>query len=161
MWGNRVKGPLILQLSPTVTSLRQGNVSISSFLPCPDGQGPEQRDFSLTDRQRGRILWSRPLPMIITKTTKSKSKREFQHGVRIGFSPQHPYSWVHLGDLRQGLHFWLTGRDFPDLLSGLEGGGEKEGIISEEQTAVKETLQEVYHLHYTKSLLLGVCSFSI
>ena len=49
------KRPLILQLSPTVARLRQENVLIS-FLPCPDGQGPEQRRFSLTDRQRGRIL---------------------------------------------------------------------------------------------------------
>ena len=67
--------------------------------------------------------------------------------------------------LSASLQLWL----FPLHLPSFEnthsiikiGGGEKEGIISEEQTAVKETLQEVYHLHYTKSLLLGVCSFSI
>lgn len=40
-------------------------------------------------------------------------------------------------------------------------GGEKDGIISEQQIAVKETLQGVYHLCSTKSLLLGVCSVSI
>ena len=39
-----------------------------------------------TVRQRGRMLWGRPFCMIIiTKATKSKSKKQFQHGVRIGF----------------------------------------------------------------------------
>ena len=32
------------------------DVSISSFLPSTGGQGSEQMDFSLTVRQRGRIL---------------------------------------------------------------------------------------------------------
>ena len=43
---------------------------------------------TLTVRQRGRILWGKPFCMIIiTKATKSKSKEQFQHGVRIGFLP--------------------------------------------------------------------------
>ena len=58
---------------------------------------------------------------------------------------------------------------FPAYISSFEsthliikiGGGEKEGVISEQQTTVKATLQEVYHSHYTTSLLLGVCSISI
>ena len=33
-----------------------GNVLISSFLPSTSGQDSEQRHFSLTVRQRGRIL---------------------------------------------------------------------------------------------------------
>ena len=42
--------------------------------------------LSLTVSQRGRILWGRPFCMIIiTIATKSKSKKQFQHGFRIGF----------------------------------------------------------------------------
>ena len=42
----------------------------------------EQRHFN---RQRGSICWGRPLNMIIITTArKSKSKKQFQHGVRIG-----------------------------------------------------------------------------
>ena len=41
---------------------------------------------TLTVRQRGRILWGRPFCMIIiTKAMKSKSKKWFQCGLRIGF----------------------------------------------------------------------------
>ena len=54
--GNKVKRPLILQISPRMASLRQGVVLVSSFLPSMGGQGSEQRHFSLTVRQRGRIL---------------------------------------------------------------------------------------------------------
>jgi len=39
-----------------MASLRLGDVLISSFLPSAGGQGSEQRHFSLTVRQRGRIL---------------------------------------------------------------------------------------------------------
>ena len=60
---------------------------ISSFLPSTGGQGSEQGHFSSTVRQMSRILWSRPLCMIImTKTMQNKSKKQFQHAVRIGFS---------------------------------------------------------------------------
>ena len=59
---------------------------ISPCLPCTGGQGSEQRQFSLTVRQRGRVLWGRPFCMIIiTEATKSKSKKQFLQGVRIGF----------------------------------------------------------------------------
>ena len=59
---------------------------ISSFLPSTGGQGSEQRPFSLTVRQRDRILWGKQFcTIIITKATKGKSKKQFQHGVRIGF----------------------------------------------------------------------------
>lgn len=58
-WGGveetKVKRPL-LQRPPKVASLRQGDVLVSSFLPSMGGQGSEQRHFSLTVRQRGRIL---------------------------------------------------------------------------------------------------------
>ena len=54
--GNKVKRPLILQISPRMASLRQGDVLVSSFLPSMGGQGSEQRHCSLTVRQRGRIL---------------------------------------------------------------------------------------------------------
>lgn len=54
--GNKVKRPLILQISPRMASLRQGDVLVSSFLLSMGGQGSEQRHFSLTVRQRGRIL---------------------------------------------------------------------------------------------------------
>ena len=79
------KRPLIRQISPRRASLRQGCVLLSSFLPPTGGQGSEQRHFSLTVRQRGRVLWGRPLCVIIvTKGTESKSKTQFQHGVRTG-----------------------------------------------------------------------------
>ena len=49
----------------------------------------EQRLFSLTVRHRSRVLWGRPLCMITTTTSmKNKSKKHFQHGVRIGSSLQ-------------------------------------------------------------------------
>ena len=77
-WGNKVKKPLILQISPRMASLRRGYVLISSLLPSTDGQGSEQRQVSLTVRQRGRILWGRPLcVIIITKKMESKSKKQF------------------------------------------------------------------------------------
>ena len=50
----------------------------------------EQRHFSLTVRQRGRVHWGRPLCMIIITTAmKSKSKNQFQHGVRTDSSLKH------------------------------------------------------------------------
>ena len=49
-----------------------------------------QRHFSLTVRQRGRVLWGKPLCMtVIIKAMRSKSKKQFQHVVRTGFSLQH------------------------------------------------------------------------
>ena len=57
-----------------------GDVFISLFLTSPDGQGSEQRLFRSKVRQRGRILWGGPLCMILmTKTTKSKSKKQNQN----------------------------------------------------------------------------------
>ena len=56
------------------------DVFISLFLTSPDGQGSEQRLFRSKVRQRGRILWGGPLCMILmTKTTKSKSKKQNQN----------------------------------------------------------------------------------
>ena len=44
---------------------------------------------TLTVRQRGRVLLSKPLCMIIiTKAAKSKTKKQFHYGVRIGFFPE-------------------------------------------------------------------------
>jgi len=44
---------------------------------------------SLTVRQRGRIPGGSPLCVnVITKAAKNKSKRQFQQGIRIGFSLQ-------------------------------------------------------------------------
>ena len=52
-------------------SLRQGCVLISSCLPSTSGQGYEQWHLSLTVRQRGKILWGKPLSLImITKAAK-------------------------------------------------------------------------------------------
>ena len=62
------KGHLILQVSPRMASLRQEEVLISSFLTSIGGQGSEKRHFSLTVRLRGRILWGRPLSVIIITT---------------------------------------------------------------------------------------------
>ena len=60
-----------MQEPPRMASLRQKDVLISFFLPTIGGQDSEQRHFSLIVRQRGRILWSRPLCMIIiTKMAK-------------------------------------------------------------------------------------------
>ena len=70
------------------TSPQAGDVFISSFLPSIGRQGSEQRHFSLMVRQRVRILRGKPFCMIIiTKAMKSKSEKQFQHGVRIGFLP--------------------------------------------------------------------------
>ena len=54
---------------------------VNFFLPViTGGQGPEQRHFFSTVRQRGRTLWGRPLwIIIITGATESKSTH-FQHG---------------------------------------------------------------------------------
>jgi len=72
-WGNKVKRPLILQISPRMARLGQGDVFVSSFLPSTGGQCSEQRR-SLTVRQRGKILWGRPLCVVITtKATESRS----------------------------------------------------------------------------------------
>ena len=62
-----------------------GNVLISSFLPSTGGQGSEQSHFKQLGRGAG-FSEVRPFFMItITKVTKSKSYKQFQHGVRIGF----------------------------------------------------------------------------
>ena len=82
-WVSKVKRPLILQTF-LEWQPQGGGVLISSFLPSIGGQGSEQRHFSLTAWQRGGVLLSKPLCMIIiTKTMKSLSKKQFQHGVRI------------------------------------------------------------------------------
>ena len=52
-----------------------GDAFISSFLLSSGGEGSEQRHFSLTVRQRGRVLLSRPSLMItITKATEKQAK---------------------------------------------------------------------------------------
>ena len=95
-WGNKVKRPLILQISPGMASLRQADVLIPVFLLLTRGQGSKQRKVSLAARQKGRILWGRPLcVIIITKATERKSKEQFQHGVRTDFSLQQ----LHLQEL--------------------------------------------------------------
>ena len=71
-WGSKVKRPVILQVSPRMASLRQGDMLISSFLPSTGGQGSEQRHFSLT--VRGRVLRGRSLCVIIvTKASQRNS----------------------------------------------------------------------------------------
>ena len=69
---------------------------VSSFLPSAS-PGSEQRHLRLTVRQRGGILWGRPFCMItVTKAMKSKSKKQFQHEVRIGLSAtvcRFPWWW--------------------------------------------------------------------
>ena len=82
------KRPLILQTSPRMASLRQG---MCSFLPSchlhTGGQGSKKRH--LNSQTEGQGPFKHLLHMvIITKAMKSKSKKQFQHGVRIGcFSP--------------------------------------------------------------------------
>ena len=44
--------------------------------------------LSLTVRQRGRVLWGRPLCLIIITATKASQRNSFQHGIRIGPSLQ-------------------------------------------------------------------------
>ena len=52
-----------------------GDVFISSFLLSAGGQSSEQRHFSLTVRQRGRVLLSRPSHTItITKATEKQAQ---------------------------------------------------------------------------------------
>ena len=60
------------------------DVLISSFLPSTGEQGSEQRYFN--SQAEGQDSLSKPFCMIIiTKTTKSKLKKQFQRGVRVGF----------------------------------------------------------------------------
>ena len=75
-----------MQTSPRMASLGQG---MCSFLPsCYPQVDRILNKGTLTVRQRGRILWCKPFCMIIiTKATESKSKKQFQRGVRIGFLP--------------------------------------------------------------------------
>ena len=47
---------------------------------------------TLRVRQSGRILRGSPLGVIITRARESKSKKQFQTGVRIGFSLQQGHS---------------------------------------------------------------------
>ena len=73
-WSASRKGYVILFFS-------QGRVRWS---PC------ELTKDTLTVRQRGRVLWGKPLCMtVIIKAIRSKSKKQFQHVVRTGFSLQH------------------------------------------------------------------------
>ena len=72
------KRPLILQISPRRVSLRQGCVLLSSFLPPTGGQGSEQRHFSLTVRQRGRVLWGRSLCVIIVTKARQRSSSNME-----------------------------------------------------------------------------------
>ena len=44
---------LILQISPRMASLRQGDVLVSSFLPSAGGQGSEQRHFNSQAEAQG------------------------------------------------------------------------------------------------------------
>ena len=53
--GNKVKRPLILQISPRMASLRQGDVFISFFQPSRSEQGYEQRRFSYRQAEAGRV----------------------------------------------------------------------------------------------------------
>ena len=85
----QVKRHLIFQVSPRMASLRQGNMLISSSLQSTDCQFPEQRKFSLTVGQRGRILWGRPLCVIII--TKMPPKQIYHRRVKIGSSQLHKH----------------------------------------------------------------------
>ena len=73
---------------------------ISSFLPSTGEQGSEQRYFN--SQAEGQDSLNKPFCMIIiTKTTKSKLKKQFQHGVRIGFLPatevgSSVYTWIYI-----------------------------------------------------------------
>ena len=74
-WGNKVKRPSILQISPRMTSFKQ---RMCSFLPSCHLQVDrvlKKDTFSLTVRKRGRVIWGSSLCMIIiTKTTKKQVK---------------------------------------------------------------------------------------
>jgi len=59
-------------------------VLISSFLPSTGGQSSEQRHFSLTVSQRGRVPWGRPLcVIIITKATKDADLASVQFSLSV------------------------------------------------------------------------------
>ena len=112
-WGNKVKRPLILQISPGMASLRQGDVLIPVFLLLTRGQGSKQREVSLAVRQKGRILWGRPLcVIIITKATERKSKKQFQRGVKNWFLPATitPSGAYFLWNWKKG-HLHISGHD--------------------------------------------------
>lgn len=69
-WGSEVR-PLILQISSRMASLLQG---ICLLLSCHLQVDRVLNKSTIVEQVRGRILWGRPLCMIIiTKTTESKS----------------------------------------------------------------------------------------
>ena len=70
-WGNKIKMPLILQISPRRANLRQG-MCLSFFLQ-PTGWTVFYTEALYFNRQRTRILWGRLLcinVLIITKAAK-------------------------------------------------------------------------------------------
>ena len=80
-----------------MASLRQGDMLTSFFLQSTSGQGYGQRHFSVTVKQRDRILWGRPLCMIIiviTKATESNSKKQFQQSELTSPCKNSRKSWI-------------------------------------------------------------------
>ena len=88
-WGSKVKGSSVLQnISKGMASLWKGCVNLFYSQVGRD-------KLSLQELNKGTVVYiqaeglgppGKPLSMIIIiKATKSKSKKQFQHGVRIGF----------------------------------------------------------------------------
>ena len=64
-----------------------GDVLISAFLPFTDGQGREQRHFSLSQAEGQGSLRQAFMCDCSNKTNENKSKKQFQQGVGIGSPP--------------------------------------------------------------------------
>ena len=96
--------PFCVHLFFPVAIHRLGGQSISLWA--------EQRHFSLTVRPRGRVLWGQPLWMItITTAVRSKAKKPFQLGIRIGSSLQQLWDHVVWNCWQGWSQFWLEDLD--------------------------------------------------
>ena len=73
-----------------------GDVLISSFLPSTGGPGPEPRLFKSQAEGQGSLRQT-ILYDYNNKARKSKSKKQFQHKVKIGFLPSRAWTgWIQL-----------------------------------------------------------------
>ena len=87
-WGNKVKRPLILQISPRMASLGQGDVFISSFLPSTGGQCSEQRRSLFNSQAEGQDSLRQAIMCDYNNKSNRKQVKQFQHGVKIDLSLQ-------------------------------------------------------------------------
>ena len=102
-WGSKVKRAISLTKHLLEWPPCGRDVFISFLQPFTSRQHQiislwaEQRHLSLTVRHRGRVLWGRPLYMIIiTKATQIKSKKQFQKESELALPCNKPSLLFHI-----------------------------------------------------------------